>query len=167
MTIVALRLIMQWVHWDYHNPIAQLIVKATKIPVTFLRGFIPAVGKWDSATIILLVLLAAGKLILIALLQSRLPHPFVFILFTLAELFSLFITIFTVSIIIEVVLSWLSVQGSHHPISSLINRMNAPLLKPFRKLFPDMSGIDLSPLFAILALQILSMLIMPILTGQY
>ena len=31
MAIVALRIIMQWAKWEYHNPLVQLIVQATGI----------------------------------------------------------------------------------------------------------------------------------------
>jgi YggT family protein len=166
MAIVALRIIMQWAEWDYHNPIVTMIIQVTQIPVKFLRRFIPAVGRWDTATIILLLLLAMVKLLLLSLLQTGLPQSVAFILFVLADIFSLFITLFSVSIIVEVILSWLSPQGSYNPISPLITRMNTPILRPLRQVLPAMGGIDLSPLLALLGLQILSMLVMPILTGQ-
>ncbi len=166
MTIVALRIIMQWAEWEYHNPVVKFILRVTQVPVKFLRRFISAIGRWDTATIVLLFALACIKLLLIALFQSSLPHLASLLLLTLAEIFSLFITIFTVSIIVEVILSWVSPPGTYNPVSPLISRMNAPLLRPIRHKLPDMGGIDISPLIAVLALQILSMLVMPILTGQ-
>ena len=166
MAIVALRIIMQWAQWEYHNPLVSIIIHLTQMPVKILRRFIPAVGRWDIATIILLVLLAVVKLLLISLIQAGLPQPITFSLLVLAEVFSLFITLFTVSIIVEVILSWVSPQGSYNPISPLITRMNAPFLSPIRQMLPAMGGIDLSPLVALLGLQIISMLVMPVLTGQ-
>lgn len=166
MAIVALRIIMQWAEWEYHNPLVKFILRTTQIPVKFLRRFIPAVGRWDSATIFLLFTLALLKLLLLALFQSVLPQPITLLFLTLAEVFSLFITIFTVSIIVEVILSWVSPAGSYNPISPLIHRMNEPLLKPIRQNLPHMGGIDFSPLIVLLGLQILSMLVMPILTGH-
>ncbi|OUR73471.1 YggT family protein [Methylophaga sp. 41_12_T18] len=166
MAIVALRIIMQWAKWEYHNPLVQFIVQATQLPVKFLRGFIPAMGRWDMATIVLLIALAMIKLLLITLFQTSMPPLFSFIIFALADIFSLFITIFTVSIIGEVILSWVSPPGSYNPIAPLINRMNSPLLRPIRQWIPQMSGIDFSPLIALLSLQILSMLVLPILTGH-
>ena len=166
MVIVALRIIMQWAEWEYHNPLVKFILRATQVPVKFLRRFIPAMGRWDTATIVLLMALACLKLLLISLFQTSPPHPITLLLLSLAEIFSLFITIFTVSIIVEVILSWLSPQGSYNPITPLITRMNAPILRPIRQLLPAMGGLDLSPLIALLGLQIISMLVMPILTGQ-
>ncbi len=160
--IIALRLIMQWAQWEYSNPLVQIIIQATQVPVKFLRQFVPPIGRWDSATIILLVAVTVIKLLLLSLL-----HPVHLTIFTvIQEIFSLFIILFTASIIIQVILSWLAPYNDN-PISPLINRMNAPLLNPVKRWLPPMSGLDLSPLVVILGLQILSMLVLPLLTGQY
>jgi len=166
MAIVALRIIMQWAKWEYHNPLVQLIVQATQLPVKFLRGFIPALGRWDMATIVLLLALAAIKLMLITLFQASMPSLLSFFRYAIADIFSLFITLFTVSIIVEVILSWVTPAGSYNPVAPLINRMNSPLLKPIKQRLPQMNGIDFSPLIALLGLQVFSMLVLPILTGH-
>lgn len=167
MVVIALRIIMQWANWEYHNPLVQFIIRATQPPVRLLRKFVPPIGRWDTATIVLLLLISLLKLVLVALINGMLPNPVVLLLLILADIFSLFITLFTVSIIIEVILSWVTPPGSYNPVAALLYRMNAPLLRPVRRLLPPMGGIDLSPLFVILALQVLSMLVLPILTGHF
>jgi len=162
ITIVALRIIMQWAQWEYHHPLVQIIIKATQVPVKFLRQYIPAIGKWDSATFVLLLVLTALKLSLLLLLQ-QLPIGLSLIQLVLADIFSLFITLFSAAIIIQVILSWVQ-PHTQNAISPLISRMTNPLLRPIRRLLPPMSGLDLSPLIALIGLQVLSMLILPILT---
>lgn len=166
MIVVSLRLIMQWANWEYHNPLVQFIIKATQVPVKFLRQFIPAMGRWDTATVVLLLLVTIVKLLVVGLIIGVQPKGLIWINLLLAEIFSLFISIFTVSIIVEVILSWVSAAGTYNPIAPLVSRMNAPLLRPVRRLMPPLGGIDLSPLFVLLGLQVLSMLVMPLLTGQ-
>ena len=95
ITIVALRLIMQWAQWEYHHPLVQLIIKATQVPVKFLRRFIPPLGRWDTATILLLFTLTFVKLFLISILQAGSGAQGLFIGLLLADIFSLFITLFT------------------------------------------------------------------------
>lgn len=160
--IIALRLIMQWAQWEYSNPLVQIIIRATQVPVKILRRFVPSIGRWDNATIVFLVTVTVIKLLLLSFL-----HPIPLTVFAvIREIFSLFIILFTASIIIQVILSWLAPYNDN-PISPLINRMNAPLLNPVKRWLPPMSGLDLSPFVVILGLQILSMLVLPLLTGQY
>jgi len=166
MIVVALRLVMQWANWDYYNPLAQFIIKASQVPVKFLRQFIPAIGRWDTATIVLLLVVTLLKLLIVGLIAGALPSGVFWISLLLAEIFSLFISIYTVSIIVEVILSWVAAAGSYNPVAPLVSRMNAPLLRPVRNFLPPLGGIDLSPLFVLLGLQVLSMLVMPLLTGQ-
>lgn len=166
MGIVALRIIMQWAQWEYHNPLVQFIIKATQIPVKFLRQFIPPMGRWDSATIVLLFSLALIKILLITSIQVGIPQPFLLLRFIVADVFSLFITLFSASIIIQVVISWISPHNQYNPLTPLLSRMNTPLLRPVRQWLPDMGGFDLSPLVVLLALQVLSMLVLPLLVGH-
>ena len=166
MIVVALRLLMPWIHWPSNQPLTQMVIRATQPLVQPLRKVLPAIGKLDTAVLLLLIAIALLKLILISALLGNVPNILALIPFTLAEVFKLFITLFTVTIIIEVVLSWLTPQGSYNPMTELLVRLNAPLLNPVRRILPDMGGIDLSPLIVIIGLQVLQMLVLPLLTGS-
>ncbi len=163
--IIALRIIMQWAQWEYSNPLVQFIIGATQSPVKLLRKIIPPLGRWDSATIVLLLLVTTIKLLLLSALKST---PYVlatFIPLLLFDIFSLFITLFTASIIIEVILGWLVAHNTYNPIMPLVQRMNRPLLTPLRRALPSMAGLDFTPFIAILILQVLVMLVRPLLIG--
>jgi YggT family protein len=163
--IIALRIIMQWAQWEYSNPLVQFIIRATQPPVKLLRKIIPPLGRWDSATIVLLLLATTIKLIILSGLKS-IPYSLVtFIPWLIFDLFSLFITLFTASIFIEVILGWLTPHNTYNPIMPLVQRMNSPFLTPLRRSLPAMAGMDFSPFIAILILQILPMLVRPLLLG--
>ncbi len=166
MGIVALRIIMQWAQWEYHNPLVQFIIRVTQVPVKYLRTVIPPLGKWDTATIVLLFLLAAVKLLLVGLFHSFSFGAVSFLFIIIAEVFSLFITLFSASIIIQAILSWVNPNNNYNPVTPLLSRMNDPILRPIRRTIPLVGGIDLSPLVALIGLQILSMLVLPLLTGH-
>jgi YggT family protein len=40
-----------------------------------------------------------------------------------------------------------------------VNQICEPLLMPFRKLLPNLGGLDISPIFAFIALKLLDMLV--------
>ena len=63
-----------------------------------------------------------------------------------------------VLIIARVIVSWIGSQ-SRHPLIPLIYQITEPVLRPFSKLIPPISGIDLSPLFALIALRFLLLLL--------
>jgi len=163
ITIIALRLIMQWAKWEYHNPIAQFIIKATQVPIKLLRKVIPPLGRWDSATIVFLLIATAIKLFLLGALQSALLPPIIFLIWLLFDLFLLFVNLFTISIFIEVLLSWIASHNTYNPITPLVQRMNAPLLAPIRRRLPLMAGIDFSPFVTMVLLQMLPLFVRPLL----
>jgi len=164
--IVALRLIMQWAHWDHRNPLVQFIIRATQIPVKFFRQFIPPLGRWDSATIALLIILTVVKIVLLTGLQSIPINTVLMIRLGLADIFSLFVTLFTASIIIQVILSWITPSNRYNPATPLVSQMNTPLLRPIQRWLPSLGGLDLSPLVALIGLQLLSKLVLPLLIGH-
>ena len=61
-------------------------------------------------------------------------------------------------ILVYVVLSWIS-PGTFNPAASLLANIAEPVLKPFRRLIPPIAGLDLSALFALIAIQALTMLL--------
>ncbi len=67
------------------------------------------------------------------------------------------VQLWTFAVIIQVVLSWLflfNVVNPYNPtvrqISYVLNRITEPVLRPIRNILPDLGGIDLSPLIALL-----------------
>ena len=66
--------------------------------------------------------------------------------------------VFFFALIASVILSWVA-PGSYNPAAQLINQICEPLLAPFRRLLPNLGGLDISPIFAFLALQLVNMLV--------
>ncbi|MGB1701505.1 MAG: YggT family protein, partial [Cycloclasticus sp.] len=70
------------------------------------------------------------------------------------------INVFIYSIFAVVIISWIN-PGSYNPVVEVLHNITEPVLKPFRRLIPPVSGMDLSPIAALLALQVLKMLLIP------
>jgi YggT family protein len=62
----------------------------------------------------------------------------------------------TLLVIVYAVMSWVRADS---PIVDVIDRLCAPLLRPWRKLIPLVGGIDLSPLAFLVALQVISIVL--------
>lgn len=158
---VMLRLLLQWVRADFYNPVAQFLIKITQPPLRPLRRFLPPFGKIDTASLVLLLLLVMIKLAVISSLIYSVPSLLVLLLAGIGDLVGLVFDIFIIAILIQVVLSWVA-PGSYSPATTLLYDLTEPVLRPARNLVPPMGGLDLSPLVALIALQVVSMLIEPL-----
>jgi len=62
---------------------------------------------------------------------------------------------FTWMIIIGALMSWIS-PDPNNPIVEIIRLLSEPINRPFRRIIPSIGGIDISPIFSILALQLVA-----------
>lgn len=70
--------------------------------------------------------------------------------------------ILNVLILIRVLLSWMPVNRSN-PIISLIYQLTEPILAPIRRLLPSLGGLDISPIIAMLLIEIVQRLLIALL----
>lgn len=156
--VVLLRFLLQLVRADFYNPISQFIVKATQPPLGAMRRIIPGFGGVDLASLVLMFGLQCVEIWLLLEIHGKAPTAPGIAMLAVAELLKLTIYLYFFSIIVQVVLSWLN-PHAHNPITALIFRLNEPLLLPARRLLPPFSGVDLSPLLVLVALQLTLILI--------
>ncbi|UCC57171.1 MAG: YggT family protein [Gammaproteobacteria bacterium] len=159
---VMLRFLLGLVRADFYNPVSQFLVRITNPVLVPLRKVIPSVGKIDIPAILLMIVLQIISLTLIFLLRGGGVPVSAVIIISLAQLVSLAINVFFFAIIIQVILSWVN-PGTYNPVTGLLYSLTGPILRPIQQLLPPIAGIDLSPLFALIGLQVLRMLIMPLL----
>ncbi len=160
LLIVLLRFILQLVRADFYNPLSQFIVRATKPLLNPLRRIIPGFGGIDLASLVLAILIQLVLMILILMLMGYGVGGFIMqlLIWSIIAVTSLFLKVFFFVLIISVILSWVA-PGSYNPGAQLVNQICEPLLMPFRKLLPNLGGLDLSPIFAFLALKLIDMLV--------
>lgn len=160
LLIALLRFILQLVRADFYNPLSQFIVRATKPLLNPLRRIIPGFGGIDLASLVLAILIQLVLMILILMLMGYGVGGFIMqlLIWSIIAVTSLFLKVFFFALIISVILSWVA-PGSYNPGAQLVNQICEPLLMPFRKLLPNLGGLDLSPIFAFLALKLIDMLV--------
>lgn len=153
--VVLLRFLFALVRADFYNPISQFVVTLTNPPLRLLRRAIPSYRRIDSASIVLLVVLQIAEIYLVTFLQGLKPPLPLVILVAVRDLLLLLVYIYMGAIIIQAVMSWFTpIGGGYHPITGLIDSLTAPLLNPLRGVIPLIGMIDLSPLVALLLLNI-------------
>ena len=156
--LVLLRFLLQLARADFYNPICQFLVKATNPPLKPLRRVIPGLWKVDLASIVLLLALQMLAVWLIHLASGRAISAEGLIMVSVADLLALTLNTFLVTILIQVILSWVG-PGAYNPLSTILYSLNEPLLGPARRVLPTMSGIDFSPLLVLVVIQLLKILV--------
>jgi len=150
--VLLLRCWMQIVRVRPPQQIAQFTFQLTDWLVKPLRRVIPGVGGIDWAS-----LLSAYAIALIsALLKLWMTlHLFSGVIFLLAFLTLLQWIIYgwTGLLILEVIFSWVN---PHAPLAPFVQALNAPLLRPIRRVIPLIGGLDLSPMALFILLQMAS-----------
>ena len=156
LLIVLLRFILQLVRADFYNPLSQFTVKATQPLLKPLRRLIPSIAGLDSASLVLAVLVQLLLMVVTLSLMGFNPISVIpqLLVWSLIGVTSLFFKVFFFALIVSVILSWVA-PGSHNPGAQLVNQLCEPLLAPFRKLLPNLGGLDISPIFAFIALNLL------------
>ncbi|MDT8406496.1 MAG: YggT family protein [Methylococcales bacterium] len=157
---VFLRFLLQWSNADFYNPISQFLVRITHPPLRGLRRFIPSVGRIDSASLVLLLALQMLSDFSILLLKGLSVGLAALFLLSFSQLLELLFNIFIFAIFARAILSWLN-PGALGSVDSLLYYLTEPVLAVCRKLIPDLGGVDLSPLVALIALQVAKMIFLP------
>lgn len=164
--LVMMRFLIHWIGISFRGePILQFLLKVTDPPLQLLYNFIPGWRRIDFAAIVFMIFLRVLRNYFIYLLYAKNAGIAFLFIISMSELFSLVINIFFWAILIQVIISWLiafEVMGRTHLSDSLrffLERFTDPILGPFRRLIPPVSGIDFSPLVAILVLQLIDILV--------
>ena len=149
--VLMLRFILQQVRADFYNPISQFIVKATSPVLNPARKIIPGFGGIDVATIVVVVVFIVMKIFIVSLLSGYTPTVLALLLTGVRDFITLAMNIFIFAIIIQAILSWIN-PDPYNPVSGVLFSITRPVLEPVRRLIKPIGGLDLSPLFALIAL---------------
>ncbi len=154
----GLRFYMQWTRVPFHNPFAQFIVRVTDFAVRPARRVIPGLFGLDLASLVLFYLAELLSVLSVYWLDG---YPFLiagaqvwpgFLLIALAAALRLALYVLMGLILIQAVLSWINPFSPHAPVFYALAR---PCLAPLQRFIPSVGGIDLSPLVALILIQLL------------
>ena len=159
LLIVLLRFVLQLVRANFYNPLCQFAVKATQPLLKPLRRIIPSLFGLDLSSLVLAILVQLALMALTLLLTyGTTGNPLQLLIWSIIGVTALFLNIFFYALIISVILSWVA-PGSHNPGAELVNQICEPALAPFRKILPNLGGLDISPILAFMVLKLIDMLV--------
>ncbi|VWX56379.1 conserved membrane hypothetical protein [Burkholderiales bacterium 8X] len=152
-----LRLYMQYHRVPFGNPLGRFVFAITDWIVLPLRRVLPSIRRWDLASLVAAWLLVLVKFVLIFALAGALHRWIALPLVSLVGLLQLAVSGLTALLIVYAILSW--VPSASSMLQDLIARLAEPLVRPLRRFIPLIGGVDLSPLAAIVLLQVLAIVL--------
>ena len=155
-----LRFLLQWCGGDFYNPISQFLVKITHPPLKVLRRFVPSIGKIDTSSLVLILSLQMVADFSILLLKGVTLNIGALAILSITQLISLLINVFVFAIFARAILSWMN-PGVFNAAASILATLSEPVLGICRKIIPNLGGMDLSPMAALLLLQLAKMVVLP------
>jgi YggT family protein len=151
--VVMARLLLQLSRADFRNPLCQAVVQLTNPLIMPLRRILPPIGKVDTASIVAVLLIAAVEVAIVSALHGgNWPDPLTWLDAAALEIAHTLLWTYTYAILIYWLLSFIA-PGGYSPMQSVLTSLCEPVLRQFRRIIPPVAGLDLSPLWATIAIQ--------------
>lgn len=151
-----LRIYMQWQRIGFNNPVGKLVFALSDWIVLPLRRVLPALGRLDSASLVAALLVELVHYLVLWLLAGAVHNALWVVGLALFGLLHLALTGMVALLIVYIVLSWVQTQSA---LSDIIARLCEPLLRPLRRVLPQLGGLDLSALVFLVLLQVALMVL--------
>jgi YggT family protein len=153
--LLLLRFHLQWMRVSLRNPLGGFILALTDFIVLPARRLLPAMGRADTAT--LLLALVAETLYLAGVLWLQSVHPAGFplpglLLWAAVKLFKLTIYLLMAAVFIQAILSWVN---PYTPVAAMLAGMTRPFLQPLRRHIPPAGNVDLTPMVFLIVCQLI------------
>jgi YggT family protein len=152
LLLLLLRFWLPWFNVDFRNPMAQGVLRLTSPLIVPLRRFIPAIGRMDTATVLVAMALEYALVALLLYMRGLNLGVVPIAITAFFELVILSLNLLFFIILIRIVMSWVA-PNNYSPMTAMLNALAEPVLRPFRRLIPPIGGLDISPILAIIILQ--------------
>ena len=149
--ILLFRFFLQKVKADFHNPICQLVMRATNIFVIPLRKLVPGLFGFDWACVVVAYFVFMIQNLLLSLLNGAGLDTLIIFIKPFLDIICAIINMFVYLIVIRAIASWFA-QGADNPALVVVCQITEPLLAKARRLIAPRGGFDFSPIMVLVSL---------------
>lgn len=152
--LLLLRFHLQWLRAPLRNPIGELIMVLTDFLVLRVRRFIPSAWGFDTATLLLSLLVEMLYLTAFLWIMDQ-AQGFLLpglLLLSMVKLFKISLYLLMAAVFAQAILSWVN---PYTPVAPLLNAMTWRFLQPLRRIVPVVGSVDLSALFLFIICQLI------------
>ena len=158
---VLLRFLLQVAKADFYNPVSQAVIKITDPMIRVLRTVIPGYKGIDVSSLVLAFVIEAVAICTLIILYgeniSNIGYTNI-VTWAFAGVLLIIIKIYYYAILASIIMSFVmmfSGSTNPHPLLLLVWQLTEPVMAPVRRIIPSMGGLDFSPIFIFIAIQII------------
>jgi YggT family protein len=158
---VLLRFLLQVAKADFYNPVSQAVIKITDPMIRVLRTVIPGYKGIDVSSLVLAFVIEAVAICTLIILYgeniSNIGYTNI-VTWAFAGVLLIIIKIYYYAILASIIMSFVMMFSGNtnpHSLLLLVWQLTEPIMSPVRKIIPSMGGLDFSPIFIFIAIQII------------
>jgi len=156
---LLLRFLLQASRADFYNPVTQSLVRMTSPILNPARRIIPSWRNFDIASLLLTLMISTlATTLMIFSAGFVIPDIGTLLSWSFLGMLSLILKIYFWGLLISIIASWVA-PYSGNPALMLVQEMLEPLQSLFRKVIPPMGGLDFSPIFIFLSIQVVEIMV--------
>lgn len=143
---------------DFYNPVSQALHRLTRPFIAPFRRVIPRWRSFDfSALVAALVFNSLATALMIVIANFPLDIGRV-VSWSFVGVLNFILDIYFFGLLISIIASWVA-PYSGNPILILVHQLLEPIQSVFRRFIPPLGGLDFSPIFIFLAIQIIEIMV--------
>ena len=153
--LLLLRFHLQWLRAPMRNPIGEFVMALTNFLVLRVRRFIPSARGFDSATLLLALLVEMLYVTALLWVLKTPTQGFLLpglLLLSVVKLFKISLYLLMAAVFAQAILSWIA---PYSPAAPLLNAITWRFLQPLRRIVPVFGNVDLSPLVLFIICQLI------------
>ena len=157
--VFLLRLSLQWTRASFRNPVAAAVMQLTDWLVLPLRRVLPPMGRLDTASLVSVFTVALVQIAALRLAAGMdLPDGADWIVAAVREVLRSTLWLYFWAIFAYALLSMIA-PGIDSPLQDILESLCEPVLGRIRRAVPSVAGLDLSPMWAGIIIQVLLILL--------
>lgn len=157
--VFLLRLLLQWNRAGLRNPVASAVMQLTNWLVLPLRRILPPIGRIDTASLVAVIAVALVQIAALRLAAGLdLPDGLDWLIAAAREVLRSTLWLYFWAIFAYALLSMIA-PGVDSPFQDILETLCEPVLHRIRRAVPNLAGLDLSPMWAGIIIQVLLILL--------
>lgn len=153
IALVVLRFLLQLAQVNFYNSICQGVNRFTQPLIAPFRS-LPTIGTINLGVLTAAFVIQTAGASLIFFLLGGPPQILQLLIWSLLSVFGVLLDLVFYAMLGMIILSWLAPNASH-PGAELVYQVSEPFLAPFRRLTPNLGGLDLSPIFLFVIINVI------------